>query len=55
MEIDIHSMISLICGFLKNKQMRKKNKTENKLVVIRGEGVCGEGEIHEGSQMYGDG
>ena len=53
MFLNIVSVSSLSC--CENKQMRKKNKTENKLVVIRGEGVWGEGEIHEGSQMYGDG
>lgn len=35
--------------------MKKQNKTENRLVIIRGEWGRGEGEIREGSQMYGDG
>ena len=33
---------------LKKNKWESKNKTENKLVVIRGEGGWGEGEVHEG-------
>ena len=56
MEIDIYGMILHICGFLKKKrkQMKKQNKTEQISDYQRGRGL-GEGEIREGSQMYGDG
>ena len=38
----------------KRKQMKKQNKTEQISDYLRGRGL-GEGEIREGSQMYGDG
>ena len=54
-------MFSLLCGIRKNKtsEQTKLNKnrlieTDNRLVVIRGEGGWREGEMGKRGQLYDD-